>query len=68
MIVVGRKPALSAEQLAQAEAWAAIGTSMAGAARYFGITPATLRQYLRGAHKHYRRRERATDSAEGVMP
>jgi len=32
-------------------AWAAIGTSHAAAARYFKVSPDTIRNYLNGVHK-----------------
>lgn len=49
--VHGRPPKLSPETVQALRVWAAVGTSMAQAARNVGVSTSTLRRYLRAQHK-----------------
>ena len=42
---------LTPEQARKAREWAAIGRSMKGAAKHFGVCPNVLRAYIRGTHR-----------------
>jgi len=48
---LSRPRALSPAQHQALLAWAAIGTSQKAAARYFNVSPDTIRNYLNGVHK-----------------
>lgn len=51
MKIVGRKPALTPEQVRAVREWAAFGRSAPQVARNLGIGYSTLRRYLAGEHK-----------------
>lgn len=54
MKLMGRKPKLSADQVARLREWAANRMTATEFARQLGIAPTTLHAYLRGERKNYR--------------
>lgn len=50
-MIVGRKPKLPPETVEALRIWAVIGKSVPEVARNLGVSPGTVRRYLRGDHK-----------------
>lgn len=53
--MIGRKPALTAEQMQELKRWAEIGTSRTEVARRFGVDRRIVGRYLRGGCKRFNR-------------
>lgn len=49
--VAGRPPKLSPEDARKVRDWAALGTSVPQVAARFGVSPRTMREYVKGNHK-----------------